>query len=191
MALFGSTGTGFGRAGASLASKFGQYAEQPRPEPEYRSPSTLQTIAGSIGDALQQYAGGQATFLPQLARQRQMQQEEQAYQRRRSDALADWRTKEMFKLANPDPVNNDTVNDYNFIATTIGKDAADQYLRNIGDPSVTVTLPGNRVYSGPRSGLAAALGGGGGAASEAPQKPVGKLTPITGGPTLGASGGFR
>lgn len=49
-----------------------------------------------------------------------------------------------------------------------------------GDPFVNVTLPGNRIYAGPQSGLAAAMGGSA-PATGAPTAPVGRLTPITGG----------
>lgn len=84
------------------------------------------------------------------------------------------------------PANNDTANDYAFIAQHLGQDAADQFLSNLGDPMVTIPLADGQVYSGPRSGLATALTGGPPQASAAPaadgqRKPVGKLTPIGGG----------
>lgn len=40
------------------------------------------------------------------------------------------------------------------------REAAAAKLRNQNDPLITTTLPGDRFYSGPQSGLAAALGGG-------------------------------
>jgi hypothetical protein len=86
------------------------------------------------------------------------QREEEQYQRRRGDSLEDWKAQQQFKIDHPEAVNNDTVADYNFRVQTLGKDAADEWLRNQGDPIVTVQLPGNRVYSGPRSQLGGALG---------------------------------
>lgn len=66
------------------------------------------------------------------------------------------------------------------------------YVTHRGDPFVNVQLPGNRFYSGPQSGLTAALGGaGGGAPAAAPTAPVGKLTPIQGGAGSQAPRTFR
>jgi hypothetical protein len=118
-----------------------------------------------------------------------------AAQEAQKDALArqaeraEWVWREDYKRANPSPANNDTVNDYNFILQKQGQAAADQYLRGVGDPIVTVPLSNGQVYNGPRSGLGAALGGQA-ARSPAPTRPVGNLTPIAGGPTQPASGGF-
>ena len=137
---------------------------------------TGRNIAGLIGDALMQYGGLRPIYQPaQQMRQKAMLQA-QADQQKRAADFTDWQQRFDYQRANPAPVNNDTVNDYNFRVQTLGKAAADEWLKSASDPIVTVTLPGNRVYSGPRSGLAAALGGGGG--SNVPAAPVGKLTPI-------------
>lgn len=97
-----------------------------------------------------------------------MQQDKEARaaweaQRQRAIEFADWERKKQWERDNPAPVNNDTVADYEFRKRTLGLEAANEWLRSASDPIVTVTLPGNRVYSGPRSGLATALGSGGNA----------------------------
>jgi hypothetical protein len=130
------------------------------PGAPYAGPSTLQTIAGVIGDTLSNFGGGQGIFLPQLAQQRQLARQSAMAQQQRGAEFADFTRRHDYELAHPKPVTNDTINDYNFRVQTLGKDAADDWLKSASDPVVTVTLPGNRVYSGPRSGLAAALGGG-------------------------------
>lgn len=62
-----------------------------------------------------------------------------------------------WKLQNPDPMKNDTVNDYNFRMQTLGPDAANEWLRRGNDPFISVNTP-NGFYAGPQSGLGAAMG---------------------------------
>lgn len=81
-----------------------------------------------------------------------------------------------YKRDNPLPPNNDTVNDYTFIASKLGPEAADTFLRTKTNP-IVMTPMGPMPYS--------AVSGGG-----LPTAPVGKLTPINGGPTPPASGAF-
>lgn len=143
--------------------------------PTYKKPSTGQMIAGTIGDALQEWSGGHATFAPMMAARMKAAEDFAVDQRTRSADYADWERKQRWQRDNPAPANNDTANDYAFIASKLGQPAADQWLKNMGDPTVTVQLPGDRVYSGPRSGLAGAMGAG-----SVPTAPVGRLTPMGG-----------
>lgn len=165
MGLFGGMGGPFNRK-TNAPPYPGQ--DVPQDVPEYRPPNTLHRIIGGLGDALSTWGGGQATFIPQLMQrqqqQAQMQQAERQQRQRAADAAAQWKIEQQWKIDHPAPINNDTVNDYEFRVKTLGKAAADEWLKSASDPIVTVTLPRNRgIYSGPRSGLAAALGGGGGA----------------------------
>ncbi len=150
-------------------------------------------LIGVLGDSLSIAGGGQAQFVPNMIDQRNRRQAqdyaEQTYQRRRGDEQQDWQARQEWELANKPPVNNDTVNDYQFISTTLGEEAAKQYLRTIADgPPVAVDVanPDGSVTRQfiPRSQM---QGGG----MVAPQKPVGKLTPYGGGQTATPSGNFR
>lgn len=140
--------------------------------------------------------------LQMLHQRRQQAAEQEQYGQRREDEFQDWVRKQAYQAANPNPVNNDTANDYRFISERLGEDAAKEWLRNQGDPLVTVNLPGSRVYSGPRSQLGRALG----APAQGPQpghvedgfrfkggNPAdpNAWEPMNGGPTPQASGGFQ
>lgn len=116
-------------------------------------------VIGAIGDSLSQMGGYGAPFAQARNQQRQQQLEEAQWTRRQDSELAQRKAMYDYELAHPKPFNNDTIADYNFRVQTLGKQAADEWLRSQGDPIVTIPLPGDRIYSGPRSGLGAALGG--------------------------------
>lgn len=142
-------------------------------------------IAGAIGDYLLQQAHMQPIYAPLQQQARAQTFAQQQYQQHRADAQTDWLAQQEWERANPKPIVNDTVNDYNFRAQTLGEDDAKLWLKRSGDPIVNVTLPGNRFYSGPASGLQAALGAGAAAPAPAPAPPGVTFTPL---PAGGAGG---
>lgn len=142
----------------------------------------LRDVLGAVGDALLVSNGIQPMYQRRRLQAEKTQQEAAQAEAQRQAEFAQWRQRYDYETNNPRPTNNDTVNDYNFISQNLGKDAADQYLRNLGDPMATIPLANGRIYSGPRSGLGAALGGMGGGQ---PAAPVGKLTPLGGGVSNG------
>jgi hypothetical protein len=142
-------------------------------------------IAGSIGDYLLQVNGMRPIYAPRMEENRRAQHEAQQAERQRATSWEDWQKRFDYERANPKSVNNDTVNDYQYIQKTLGKEAADMYLRRLGDPMVNMTLPGDNFYSGPQSGVGAALGG----ANPKPRRLGPIVDQIPGGPAS-APGGF-
>jgi hypothetical protein len=145
-------------------------------------------IAGNIGDFLLQNSGMDPIYAPVMQQKQAMAYDQQRREADRVQGLQDWIAKQEWERNNPAPVNNDTVNDYHFLASKLGPEAAKQYLRNIADgPPVAVDVanPDGSVTRQfiPRSQM---KGGG----MVAPQAPVGKLKPY-GGPSATPTGGFR
>lgn len=175
----------------------GDFAKMPHALPQTGQPQKPgffkeggmgRVIAGLIGDALLQQSGAAPVYSPMMQQRRQDEAAEAQWARRREaereDKQWEWQNKPreddafsaMMRSAGIDP------------ASDAGKALYSQRLqRQVAEPDVITTLPNGQLYAGPRSGLAQALTGG-----FAPiAKPVGKLTPIAGGPTPPASGTFR
>ena len=143
-------------------------------------------LIGVLGDSLSIAGGGAPQYVPNLIDQRNRQQAqayaEQQYQRRRGDEQQDWQQREQWKRDNPAPINNDTVADYEFYKRTLTPDQFKTWLQNKVDPPQFRQGPDGQFYrinttpSGP--------------APTFTEDDWNKGTPVTGGPTPSASGGF-
>lgn len=74
---------------------------------KHRDPSTAQLIVGSIGDALQQWGGGRATFAPEMAHRREAAQAAQQAQLGRAQEYADRVSFYDYQRAHPHPQRDD------------------------------------------------------------------------------------
>lgn len=162
---------------ASSGGDFMPVPPTPAPDPSggfFGEGGTGRNIAGYIGDYLAQLGGGQPIFAPAMQRKQEMQQ----YENQRQQQVADWLAKEDYKRRNPEPspIARDLAAYQGF---TPEQKAQYGELQDLKAGPVTVSLPNGFVYSGNRSGLADALGGG--VQSAQPQAPV----PA---PTMGANG---
>jgi hypothetical protein len=148
-------------------------------------------IGTAIAAALNGYlaaGGNQAGVLglQQLHQQRLLQQkqvlDEQQYAREQADKRSNFTFEQDYKAQHPGPVNNDTVNDYQFILQTLGPDKAREFLETKANPPQFMQVPGLGIVQIPRAGTPSAA---------QPSSPVGTLRPYTpGGPTQPASGNF-
>lgn len=159
---------------------------------------------GGIGDTLMALSG--APNLVAAAQQNQ-QQRQQTQQFGRAQAARqqeqeqgrqfdwqDWVAKQQYERANPAPVKNDTVNDYEFLQQKLGDEAANQYLRNFAAGPV-MAVEGFDAAGNPTKTFVPRGSVGGGGSFEAdgppPTRPVGRLRPITGGAPSQGGGTFR
>lgn len=129
---------------------------------------------GAFGDA---FSGNGPVYANQkMQRSRMMQEQEMADQKRQQDR-ENFLFEENYKRQNPMPVNNDTTADYDYIASKLGKDAADNYLRLKTERQQTTIIDNGdgtkTIYQVPQ---------GGGMPSGAPTAPVGRLRPLGGQP---------
>lgn len=102
---------------------------------------------GSIGNTLMTLSGNPALAAAAQqneAQRHQMQQFDRAQSVRAQTAqqdraldYQDWVNKQLFERENPNPIKNDTANDYNFLLEKLGQGPADQYLRNFAAGPIT------------------------------------------------------
>lgn len=144
---------------------------------------------GNIGDIIQSVIGGYmagrglpggGALMGMANHRREAAAGQEQAQQDRESQFQDFVRREAYKAANPGPVNNDTVADYNFITQQLGPDEGKNYLRNRANPPRLQFIQG--------IGLVDVSQMGGGQAGP----PAGvTFTPIDeGGPTPQASGGF-
>lgn len=187
---------------AQPSDKFGVYGQYgdysmnaaPTAAPAAKQGLGLRDIIGIAGEALGGAVGrGPGVYTQMKLQDRERQRQLQQAQTDRQQAMEDWTAKQIWERQNPAPINNDTVNDYNFYASKFGTEYADQYLKDKNDPVVNIPLPGGQVFIGPRSRLDAALKGGGQASGVTPGGSPPATLPADfnfGGPTPPASGTF-
>ena len=117
-----------------------------------------QQIAGILGDSLLAANGQGMPYTKSVLAQRQQenllkrQAMEQQQELQRQIALAEW------KRANPE--QTDTQRNFEYYSGLDPAQRAQFDRMRAGDPYVTTTLPNKQIYSGPASGLGAALSGG-------------------------------
>lgn len=103
-------------------------------------------IAGNIGDFLLQYSGMDPIYQPAMQQRQAMAYDQQQRDLQRRQGLEDWVAKQEWGRANPKPVNNDTVADYQFIVDKLGPDAGEEFLRNRANPPQYRQGPDGRFY---------------------------------------------
>jgi hypothetical protein len=118
-------------------------------------------IAGAIGDYLLQMNHMQPIYAPARAEQSAFDRGEQQWQKHHQTDVADQMRLLDYKRANPDDELSQRLNQAGITDPTERASYARKLLERstTDDPIVTLTLPGDHIYSGPRSGLATALTG--------------------------------
>jgi len=149
--------------------------------PVYKRPSTAQMVVGSIGDALQEWGGGHATFAPEMAARRQAALQQQGALLKQAQDWSNWKRQYDYRLNNQPPAAPHYFQSNNGDEMVIGSDGQPKTLYS--DPTPRMQF----IPDGMGGGTWHAIPGTG-QAKQAPSQPVGKLTPIPegGAGTMGA-----
>lgn len=159
-----------------------------------------QLILGVLADALAGAQGRPGQFAAMQGQRRQEEREEVQWQNRRRANLEDYGVQQQLQRQYaPPPAMVQNVQAWMNMTEPQRAAHAQMQQAQRGDPDVVVTLPGNRIYAGPRSGLTEALMGGGQALNQEPAPTVGARVPDPrrprnsdqGGPASQAPGTFR
>lgn len=149
---------------------------QPRKRGLFAPGGVGRGIAGTIGDVLLQRGGLAPVYGPAM----QDQQHSLLEEAQRQAEHDEWLSREQWKLDHQPPPNNDTINDWNFY-NSLPPEQREQYAAylDVVNPRNVVGADGIPRFM-PRT------------QAQTPDRPVGRLTPIDGGPGGSPSGaGFR
>lgn len=143
---------------------------------QFQKPNTLQTIAGILGDTLSTVGGGQASFLPGLAQQRQLQSQAQMAAAKRTADFGDFTARHDYEVAHPKSPADDVFT-RTLSAAGISPDSPEAVALYRKRAETLANPTPQWVPDGFGGGKFIAPGG----AGSAPQAPVGRLTPMQGG----------
>lgn len=144
---------------------------------------TGRAIAGSLGDVLLQNAHMQPIYAPAAEAQRRQAAQVAAEQRRQAAEYSNFVAQQQYRAAHPAADPTAMQQNYDWLKAN-HPEAADQYLQSqTAAPPMVVTNPDGTKTLYPAGAIPRGN-------SAPPTAPVGRLTPIPGGPTPGASGGF-
>jgi hypothetical protein len=164
-------GTSFGAVQASMD---GDHAGSSRMMQNLRESFMQQRQRSQLGQSLRAQGYGDDQITAAL-------NDPDAFKRQQD--WEEWKRRKQFEAANRPPANNDTAADYQLIASRLGEEAANNYLRNKTDPVVNVPLGGGQTYFGPRSAIPGTFGAQQGTTSDLPtvrdQTGYGALAPAT------------
>jgi len=88
-------------------------------------------LLGAIGDT---FSPDGPMYYPQKQRQNELMQRERMAEQQRMQGREDFIFEREYDRANPKPVNNDTVADFEYIKNILGEDAAKKMLQNKVNP---------------------------------------------------------
>jgi hypothetical protein len=154
--------------------------------PTYKKPSTGKMILGVLGDTLQQFGGGTGTFLQGQNLQRKAVLDAQARQQEAAGKFAGFKQQYDYELAHPKAPTDDT---FTRTLQAAGIDPASPQARQLYmQRAQTLASPAPNFVSDGAGGGRWVQPPAPGMQSVAPQAPIGKLTPLTGGgaPSAGA-----
>lgn len=168
---------------ADYAAQAPMVAPQPMPQPK-----GLPRWAGIALDVLAGAGGRRGAYGDAMMARQQREMELADQQRQQAQQWAFWQAQQDYKAAHPEAPSPTALERNVAYYRSIGRDdLADSYLANSANPIQGVPITNPDGSSGIQFIRPGAMGG----APAAPQRPVGKLTPIQGGPTQPASAGFR
>lgn len=117
---------------------------------------------GVITDFAAGLAGREGPYLAAMQAKQQQEDAARAAAAQRAASMQDWRTKfdyeQSHKVEAPNAFDQAALGAGLKPGTPEWTDAHVKYLQHFNDPIVNATLPGDRFYSGPQSGMGAAIG---------------------------------